>query len=281
MAQNTAIQWSDSTANLSMGCDGCELWIEGFLICYAGRLHQPRGGRKGYAPTFEQVTLFPGRMATAARWSDLTGQDRLAKPWLHGLPRLIFVSDMSDALSAAASFEYLRDEIIHVVTSEKGRRHVWQWPTKRPNRMAEFSRWLSKQDIRWPSNLWAGTSVTTQTTTSRVAQLLKVGGRRTIRFVSVEPQWEAIDLARWLPSLDWVIQGGQSGSVKRAFDLQWAEELIAQCRRHKVPYFCKQFGGFAVANGSRLELDDYHGGDWSVWPPQLRVREMPHVPRVM
>lgn len=275
MAKETAIQWCDSTVNPTMGCDGCELSMPGNYICYAGRAHQLRGGQKGYAPTFEEVTLFPSRMAAAAHWSDLTGQDRPEKPWLNGLPRHIFVSDMSDALSAAVSFEYLCHEIIDVVTSDEGRRHIWQWLTKRPNRMAEFSRWLAKQGIRWPRNLWAGTSVTTQPTTSRIRDLAKVGGRHTIRFVSVEPQWEAIDLTQWLPSLDWVIQGGQSGSVKRAFDLAWAEELIQQCRRHKVPYFGKQLGGFVVANGSRLRLDDYHGGDWAEWPPHLRVRQMP------
>jgi protein gp37 len=260
-----------------MGCDGCELWMRGQYICYAGRAHQLRGGQKGYAPTFDEVTLFPGRMAAAAHWSDLTEQDRPEKPWLNGLPRLIFVSDMSDALSAAVSFEYLRDEIIDVVTGDEGWRHVWQWLTKRPQRMAEFSRWLSKQGIRWPRNLWVGTSVTTQSTTSRVAQLLKVGNRDTIRFLSVEPQWEGIDLRQWLPSLDWVIQGGQSGNIKRSFDLAWADELIQQCRRLKVPYFLKQLGGFAVANGSRLQFDDYHGGDWSEWPQHLRVRQMPAV----
>ena len=26
MGEQTAIQWADSTLNLSMGCDGCELW---------------------------------------------------------------------------------------------------------------------------------------------------------------------------------------------------------------------------------------------------------------
>src|SRR3712207_7534850 len=51
---------------------------------------------------FPYTTLFrsfPGRMAEAALWSDLTGTDRPDKPWLNGMPRLIFISDMGDALS--------------------------------------------------------------------------------------------------------------------------------------------------------------------------------------
>lgn len=49
-----------------MGCDGCELWDKNRKSCYAGKLHERFGGSNpGFAPMFEQVTLFPGRMAEA------------------------------------------------------------------------------------------------------------------------------------------------------------------------------------------------------------------------
>ena len=68
MSKNTTIQWCDSTVNPTMGCDGCELWDQKRKSCYAGILHMRFGGAtKGYAPSFEEVTLFPGRMAEAAR----------------------------------------------------------------------------------------------------------------------------------------------------------------------------------------------------------------------
>lgn len=139
MSASTKIQWCDSTCNPTMGCDGCELWTAKVKKCYAGVLHVRFGGAtKGYAPTFEEVTRFPGRMQQATRWKDLSGQPRADKPWLNGYPRLIFVSDMSDAMSDGVSFEYLRDEVIDCVTSDAGRNHQWLWLTKRPNRMAEF-----------------------------------------------------------------------------------------------------------------------------------------------
>src|SRR4051812_42951992 len=116
LSGQTEIQWCDSTVNPAMGCDGCELWVQGAggrRTCYAGILHERRGGKNiGFAPKFEIVTEFPGRMAKAARWPDLTGRVRDDKPWLDGLPRLIFVSDMGDALSAAIGFDYLKREII-------------------------------------------------------------------------------------------------------------------------------------------------------------------------
>jgi protein gp37 len=214
-------------------------------------------------------------MATSARWSDLTGLRRPQKPWLNGLPRLIFISDMSDALSKAVSFEYLEAEIIEVVTGRLGRRHHWQWLTKRPGRMAEFSKWLEKMGRTWPTNLWAGTSITTQESTARIEELLKVGDENTTRFLSVEPQWEPIELHRWLPWLDWVIQGGQSGHRAKRFELEWAYDLLRQCSEAHVPYFLKQLGCKATFKGAAFRLEDSHGGDWTEWPEALRVRQMP------
>ena len=276
MSDTTKIQWCDSTVNPTMGCEGCELWSAKAKKCYAGVLHVRRGGKtKGFSPTFEELTFWPGRMAMAARWRDLTGTARADKPWLDGLPRLIFVSDMSDALSSIVPFEFLRDEIIANVTMPEGRRHRWLWLTKRPDRMAQFSDFLRAEGIAWPENLWAGTSITTQATTTRIKSLLKVGDEGTTRFLSVEPQYEPIDLSAWLTTLDWVIQGGESGHDARPFHVEWALELIRQCVAADVPYFLKQLGSMACIRGQRLRLADHHGGDWSEWPAAIRVREMP------
>jgi protein gp37 len=262
-----------------MGCDGCEIWGAQRKTCYAGTLHVRFGGvTPGYAPRFEEVTLFPGRVAEACGWSDLSGKRRAGKPWLDGMPRLIFVSDMSDSMSATVPFEYLRDEIILHVRSERGSRHRWLWLTKRPDRMAKLSRWLSAQCIEWPDNLWAGTSVTSQATTSRIRHLLDVGGERTIRFLSVEPQVEALNLRRWLPKIDWVIQGGESGRGARPFDLAWADSMIGHCHTLGVPYFLKQLGSHVVGANGRLAFIDGHAGDWAEWPADLRVRRMPLIP---
>lgn len=278
MSKSTKIQWCDSTCNPTMGCDGCELWTLNRKSCYAGIMHVRFGGvTKGYATTFEQVTEFPDRMAEAATWSDLAGRQRPVKPWLDGLPRLVFISDMSDALSAAVSFKYLQEEIVTAVMSAAGRRHQWLWLTKRPERMAQFSTWLLDQGIEWPKNLWPGTSITTQGTSGRVNSLLKVGDPKTIRFVSVEPQVEPIDLEEYLPDLDWVIQGGESGRQARPFEMEWAADLIEQCQHFGVPYFLKQLGSVALRAGKRVAYEDNHAGDWEEWPGAIRVRQMPAI----
>ena len=278
MGKATQIQWCDSTCNPTMGCMGCELWNRkaGVRKCYAGMLHTRFGGvTKGYSPTFEELTYWPGRMAEAARWNDLKGTARKDKPWLDGLPRLIFVSDMSDALSADVPFDFLETEIIANVTSPQGRRHRWLWLTKRPERMAEFSDRLLGKGLDWPVNIWAGTSITTQGTTARIRSLLRVGGQDTIRFLSVEPQHEKLNLSPWLPHLDWVIQGGESGRGASPFQLEWASDLIQKCQKAGVSYFLKQLGSMVLQGGQRVPIENGHGGDWSEWPRELRVREMP------
>lgn len=261
--------------------------------CYAGLLHLWRGvneqnpgkwANPGYAPKFEIVTKYPGRMKKAAAWNDLRGTRRLARtvqskivparPWLDGLRRLIFVSDMADLLSESIDFEYIKQEVIDNVISPKGRRHIWLWLTKRPARMAEISEQLIEEGIGWPDNLVAMTSVTSRKTLFRVDQLRKVNCR--YRGLSIEPLWEQVTVP--LQGIDWLIAGGES-ALRRAdaapFDLAWARDLREQCRLAGVPFFMKQFGGNPTDGGIPLRLKDGHGGDWSEWPKDLRVRKFP------
>lgn len=277
MSVTTPIHIADSTCNPIMGCDGCELWNSDRESCYAGVQHEMYGGvRVGYSPTFKQITRWPGRMAEAARLSNLAGLRRNEKPWLDGLPRLIFVSDMGDSLCSSVPFDWLRLEIVDNVLSPQGRRHCWLWLTKRPQRMAEFSAWLADQGVPWPMNLWAGTSITTITTTRRIDELLKVGTEATIHYLSLEPQLESVDLRPWLPRLDWVIQGGESGRQPREFDITWTMEMHQACQEARTAFFLKQLGAYAFRGEERIRLRDRHGADWTEWPDDVpRVRQMP------
>ncbi len=98
-----------------------EIAIKAAYRCYAGILHLRHGKddtqpdkrtNSGYAKKFEVPELFPGRMAGAAAWNDLTGTARVDKPWMNGLPRMIFISDMADSLSSNIPFEYLKSELL-------------------------------------------------------------------------------------------------------------------------------------------------------------------------
>lgn len=110
-------------------------------------------------------------------------------------------------------------------------------------------------------------------------------------------------------SIDWVIVGGESGPGARPFDVQWARDIVVQCKAASVPVFFKQMGsnvrdhndtGFdgdepeswPMSTGwiehdldgtrdgyqgapVRIHLLDRKGGDMSEWPEDLRVREFP------
>jgi protein gp37 len=315
MGKSTGIQWADDTVNCTSGCDGCELWklLEsqadvGLRIyggpCYAGNLQEQRLSKSLphlYSSNFTEVRMIPGRMHKAAGWSDLTGTNRADKPWLNGLPRIIFVDDLGDLFSRAVTFDFIKAEVIDTAMSKRGSRHVWMLLTKQPLRMAEFDGWLASRGIAWPNNVMAGTSITTQKTLSRVRQLVKVRARH--RFLSVEPQWEEISLASILwtevsetdptfkpvttRNIHLVIQGGESdqGPWKaHPFDLAWARSLRAECRAAGVPYFMKQLGSRVHDSSRRTPMQnlpivfkDHHGGEWEEWEEGLRVREFPAV----
>ncbi len=55
----------------------------------------------------------------------------------------------------------------------------------------------------------------------------------------------------------------------------WAVDLIEQCQSGGVPYFLKQLGSEVVWDGHQMSFDDGHAGDWSEWPEEVRVRQIP------
>lgn len=291
----TPIEWADSSANPVMGCDGCELWqpekpgmtaaeIEALIrTCYAGQLHEMRGGNPGYAKEFLVPMGFYGRMAAAANWRDLRGTARAAvskdgklvraaKPWLDGRPRHIFVSDMGDALSKRIPFEFLLGEIIHHASQLAGRRHVWMWLTKQPGRMAEFDAWLAERGIDWPTNLWAGTSITQHGQGARLRQLGKV--RAAVRFVSVEPivddpgdlDFGAVSLA---------ILGGESGNGARPTEIEHIRKILKRVDAAKCAAFVKQVGS-VVRDRNDVGFDGEEGDAWDIGGDLDRVEHNPN-----
>ncbi|WP_050025442.1 DUF5131 family protein [Verrucomicrobium sp. BvORR034] len=170
-------------------------------------------------PFFEEIAFFPRHMGQTARLKSLTAVARPDKPWLNGLLRTIFVSDMGDALSSQVPFEYLQEEVVEIVRSEEGRQHLWLWLIKRPARMSAFGKWLKQQGGVWPDNVVAMTNVLDiKVAGSAINHLRRVPAR--IRGLSVEPLLEPMALD--LVDIDWVIVGGESGHYSRAFDLDRA-----------------------------------------------------------
>lgn len=258
-----------------------DLAIAQAVTCYAARLHlnkarsiinSNRGINSGYAPVFEAVTPFRGRVWAMASSRDLQGTPDPEKPWLDGCPRLIFVSDMGDAFSRDSDFAFLEEEVIAPIRSPEGQRHFWLWLTKRPARMARFGERIGG----FPANVCAMTTLTALDKLHRIDELRRVPAKA--RGLSIEPLWERIPADELdLDGIHWLIAGGESGrsDAVRPFDLSWARELRDACRARGVAFFLKQLGRRPVEGGTELHLQDGHGGDWSEWPEDLRVREVP------
>jgi protein gp37 len=74
-----------------------------------------------------------------------------------------------------------------------------------------------------------------------------------VRFVSCEPLIGPLDHLV-LDGIDWVIVGGESGPGARPMRIEWVRSILEQCRKAKVPFFFKQWGGVRK-NLTGRELD--------------------------
>lgn len=244
--------------------------------CYAGKMTERWKGKGAFD---QPVVLKPGRMEETLKWSDLTGTDRPLKPWLNGMPRVIFVGDMADVFSKDVPFEYLREQIVDVASRSP---HIYMILTKQAGRMKDFVTWYFKDNAHaWMPNLWMGVSVTNQVTASRMDSLLAcadlINERMNVQmrpkyFVSYEPALASVDFTHKF-SPDLLIIGGESGvNHASVLDVKTVRGTIATCRNNKISPFVKQMGTmWAKINRSK----SYKGGEMADWPDDIRVREMP------
>ena len=236
----TLISWAEETWNPVTGCTKVST---GCKHCYAERITR-RAGRD-----FAEVTLHP---------------DRLPRPVSWKRPKLIFVCSMADLFHAEVPDHYV-GRVMSVMRMTAGR-HRYIVLTKRPARMADYA-----HAHGWPSNAWAGTSVENQAVAGeRLAALLRVPAR--VRMVSAEPLLGPLDLREWLPHLQWVIAGGESGRDARPMRADWARELRDQSAAAGVAFHFKQWGEHD-ARGNRVGVKQagrvLDGELWDEFPQPL------------
>ena len=255
MGKETDISWCDSSVNAQMGCNGCELWTKHTKTCYAGVMTEQYAGRKGWPDAFDKPKIFPDRIAKAARWPDLTGKDRPDKPWLNGLPRLIFLNDMGDTFTEGLSINWLDPYMETMINSP----HIHLVLTKRVRRMMQY--FTAYGGV--PDNLWLGASVTDQATArGRLQYLNKIEAK--VKFVSYEPALSPVDFEPFFVwhQISWLIDGGESGRGARQTPAGVFANTRDMCKKHGVAYFHKQNGGSTkiggVWGGNQLDGRVYH-----------------------
>ena len=245
MADRSAIEWTDATWNPVTGCTkisaGCD-------NCYAERFAERFRGVAGHP--YEQgfdLTLRP---------------ERLGQPLAWRRPRMIFVNSMSDLFHKAVPFDFV-DSVFD--TMERAHWHTFQVLTKRSSLMRKYVNARYKERLV-PAHIWLGVSVEDGTKLSRVQHLRDT--HASIRFLSIEPLIGPVGEID-LDGIHWVIVGGESGPHARPMEPKWARSVRDQCKRARVSFFFKQWGGLRPKSGGRL-LDDR---EWNELPEMPRRNE--------
>jgi protein gp37 len=215
MAAKSHIEWTEATWNPVTGCTKISA---GCKNCYAERLSMRLQlmGNERYQNGF-RLTLH----------KDVVD---LPRSWRSG--RMIFVNSMSDLFHRDVPLEFIQGVFR---TMRECPQHVFQILTKRNERLRKLA-----TQIDWPPNVWIGVSVENAAVLSRIDDLRIVPAA--VRFLSCEPligSLAGIDLR----GIHWVIVGGESGPHARTMNIQWVREIFRECRKQKVPFFFKQWGG--------------------------------------
>jgi protein gp37 len=181
---------------------------------------------------------------------------------------MIFVNSMSDLFHENVPEEYIAAVAKVMVVANW---HTYQVLTKRSGRLRE----LLNTTLRFAANqkhIWWGVSVENRKYgLPRIEDLQSA--RAAMRFLSVEPLLE--DLGKFdLREIDWVIVGGESGAGARPMKKEWVVAIRDQCRRARVPFFFKQWGGVRKsAAGRKLDGKTYDEFPERILHPILAARE--------
>jgi protein gp37 len=215
MAQNSKIEWTESTWNPVTGCSKISV---GCRNCYAERmaLRLKAAGSPNYVNGF-RVTLHPHVLEIPLHWKQ---------------PRTIFVNSMSDLFHNNVPFDFIT-KIFDVMCQAS--HHQFQALTKRSQRLLQLS-----PKLQWPQNVWMGVTVENADCSFRIDHLRQTPAA--IKFVSFEPLLGPIPNIN-LKGIDWVIVGGESGPNARPMNPEWAIDIRDQCLTAGVPFFFKQWGG--------------------------------------
>lgn len=209
-------------------------------------------------------------------------------------PRNIFVCSQTDLFADFVPFEMIDEVFTTMIAADW---HTYQILTKRADRMLEY--FLSgrhdggngpdRANYHLDGNkIWLGVSIENQKyADERIPLLLQTPAA--VRFVSYEPALEAVRFTPYTVciecahatdppdpcrnvKLDWLIVGGESGPGARPFNIDWARQVIADCKHpgSGTAVFYKQGGA------SNACPHDRKGGHFDCFPEDLKVREFPH-----
>lgn len=273
------IEWTDFTWNPWRGCEEVS---PGCSNCYARQFARRSPevlGEWGHGTN--RVVAKPTYWIEPSKWN--------RKAFRDGVRRRVFLGSMMDIFEDRGDLHEPRSRAQRVISECHNLDFLLL--TKRAQnikRLWEDCRTFDVgipglQDTKhWPyfPNAWFGCTVEDQKRAEeRIPLLLSVPAQ--LRFLSVEPLLEPVNLSSWLldGGIHWVIVGGESmqGGRCRPCDIEWIEEVVWQCQVAKVPVFVKQLGSQIRMGGPLLRIGR-KGDDMADFPDHLKVRQFPLSP---
>lgn len=294
MAENSKISWTDHTFNpwwgcvkVSPACDHC--YAEGF----AKRVGQKVWGLDA-----------PRRFFGDKHWNEPLKWNRTALADF-GRPARVFCASMADVFEDRAELTQHRKRLFNLMPETPYL--LWNLLTKRhteikkyipalklvPNvrigvtvenqtyghRIVDGVSWISVEPMLGPLNLALDK-------TEFVREFIrKVAGDEEAANITLPVTHNALT-GHWDDGWDsgddavkvkWVIVGGESGAGARLMELEWAVDLIQQCKAAGVAVHFKQTGDVLAR---KLGLKDKSGKDPSEWPAELQIQEFPEAAHV-
>lgn len=280
----SAIEWTEKTWNPTVGCSIVSTECR---ECYAMKMAHRLAAMK--QDKYKGLTeIVNGNVV----WNGTVRLDESSLPLpLRTAKRTIwFVNSMSDLFHQLLPFGDV-DKVFAVMQHSQARGHIFQVLTKRADLMALYFRRpnlyemlmaeIDKVRHQWGGleihgfsdpariplpHVWLGTSVGYMPAKERIDHLRAVPAK--VRFLSCEPLLSDLGTLN-LEGIHWVIIGGESGPHARTMDIEWARNIVRQCKEQGVKVFVKQLGrNFSLYKHAK-------GGDMAEWPEDLRIREMP------
>lgn len=292
MAENSKISWTDHTFNPWWGCvkvsPACD-------HCYAESFSKRVGNDVWGLDA-------PRRFFGDKHWNEPLKWNRTALEYF-GRPARVFCASMADVFEDRADLHNHRLRLFDLFPQTPNL--LWNLLTKRST---EIKRYLP--ELQRLPNVRIGVTVENQTYDHRV-----VPG---VSWISYEPALGPLNLhlsgesctcsshqfvtCRGIGSLgegwkcaeskiNWVIIGGESGGHAREMKLEWAIDVIAQCKAAGVAVHFKQLGdvlarklgvsdkyydtGKKDRSGNRVLKRDVSGKYREFWPEALQVQEFP------
>lgn len=284
MGENSNIEWCHHTYNPWIGCTKISPACD---HCYAAEWDKRYHGGEHWGAGVERHRTSPQTRNAPYRWA------RQARET--GERPRVFCASLADVFDHEVPREW-RTELFRVILDTP--EIDWLILTKRIGNaynMSQRALWANgfhpDMNHSLPDNVWLGITVVTQTEADRdIPKLLDVPAA--VRWLSMEPLLESVDLQRALPweefplgddgtvvgkrwirsAIDWAVVGGESGPGARPMHPDWARSLRDQCAAAGVPFLFKQWGEWLPGDHCHAEHNDLEYETW-LNAPQTIITE--------